>query len=266
MTTAAAGTELNHEERYRFDVDGYLVVEDVLSDDEVARLNELVDDQELPPPSREPGGTRRFGDFLTWGQPFCDLLDHPRLVPHLRELVGADLRLDHYYGIYLEAGAEVLPLHGGGTPYDHAESFQYHGGRMVNGLTVVAWNLTDTGPERGGFCCIPGSHKANYECPASVREGVADAECLDDLPDEVVVPEVPAGSAVVFTEALTHGTAPWVADEQRRSLLYKYSPGHLSWSAEYAEAPDGVPLTDRQERLFEPPYVQGRDPVFDEGA
>ena len=35
----------------------------------------------------------------------------------------------------------------------------------------------------------------------------------------VVIPEIPAGSVVLFSEAVMHGTAPWRADE-RRTLLY----------------------------------------------
>ena len=32
-----------------------------------------------------------------------------------------------------------------------------------------------------------------------------------------------AGDVVLFAEATTHGTLPWRADHQRRSLLYKYT-------------------------------------------
>lgn len=254
---------LTPEETYQFDRNGYIVLEDVLSESTVAEMNRLVDERELPPPSSEPGSGRRFGDFLEWGEPFRELLDHDRILNALRDVLGGDsFRLDHYYGIYMENGCETLELHGGGTPHDTAEFFDYRNGSMYNGLTVVAWNLTDAGPDHGGFCGVPGSHKSNYECPRSVREAVLAAEEPAELPDSVVVPEVPAGSAVIFTEALTHGTAPWVADHQRRSLLYKYSPGHLSWASSYPQPPDGVELTDRQERLLEPPSVGGRDSVF----
>jgi hypothetical protein len=35
-----------------------------------------------------------------------------------------------------------------------------------------------------------------------------------------------AGDVVIFTEALTHGTMPWTADVQRRSVLFRYSPAN----------------------------------------
>ena len=178
-------------------------------------------------------------------------------MPLLKVILGDGFRLDHYYAIYLEAGAERLGLHGGNTPYDPPEYYHFRNGRMYNGLTVVAWNLADTGPEQGGFCCIPGSHKVNYPCPQEIREAHVEAGC-------VVVPEAKAGSAVIFTEALTHGTAPWQAVHQRRSLLFKYSPGQQSWSKSHIEPPDGVALTERQALLFEPPYFHARASLFAE--
>ena len=40
-----------------------------------------------------------------------------------------------------------------------------------------------------------------------------------------------AGDAIIFTETLTHGTLPWTAAHERRALLYKFSPGTLSYGS-----------------------------------
>lgn len=37
-----------------------------------------------------------------------------------------------------------------------------------------------------------------------------------------------AGDAILFTEALTHGTLAWNAPHQRRSVLFRYSPANLA--------------------------------------
>ncbi|MBV7335841.1 phytanoyl-CoA dioxygenase family protein [Chloroflexi bacterium TSY] len=247
---------MNEVERYKFDVQGYLILEDVLTRDEVAELNHLIDSQNLPDPGLETRGAR-FGNYLTWGALFCTLLDHPTIMPYLKVILGDGFRLDHYYGIYMRAGTERLNLHGGNTPYDPPEYYHFRNGQMYNGLTVIAWNLTDTGPDHGGFCCIPGSHKANYPCPQEIREAHIDSGL-------VVVPEARAGSVVIFTEALTHGTAPWTAEHHRRSLLYKYSPAQQSWSKTHIQTPEGVTLTARQQLLFEPPYFNQRQSLFGE--
>ena len=90
--------------QYLFDVQGYLVIEDALNTAEVATLNRLLDVQQLP----APGHPQRFGrapdgpGFLEWGQPFCDLLDHHRIMPILRFRLGDCFRLDRIYGIYMQ--------------------------------------------------------------------------------------------------------------------------------------------------------------------
>lgn len=248
---------------YFFDLQGYLVIEDVLDTEDLDHLNRVIDDQELGEPPRE-SAKGRFGGFLNWDRAFLNLLDHDRIMPILRDLLGDGFRLDHYYGIHLRKGTGTLNLHGGGTPYDPPEYYHFEDSGMVNGLTVVAWNLCDTGPDQGGFCCLSGSHKANYALPSAIADAHADATEVASLPEQVVVPDGPAGSVTIFTEALTHGTAPWTAEHNRRSLLYKYSPAQQSWSSSYPEPPANADLTDRQRHLFEPPYFSGHPSLFEE--
>jgi hypothetical protein len=64
---------------------------------------------------------------------------------------------------------------------------------------------------------------------------------------------------LIFTEALTHGTMPWTAPQERRSLLYKFSPGHQSWSRRYRVADEE--MNETQRLLMEPPYVSERKVV-----
>ena len=96
-------------QQYLFDLQGYLVIENVLSEAEVSRFNDLLDKQELP----APGQTQRFGSapegtpgFLQWGKPFCDLLDHPKILPILRFRLGDAFRLDRIYGMCMRDGMQ----------------------------------------------------------------------------------------------------------------------------------------------------------------
>jgi hypothetical protein len=54
----------------------------------------------------------------------------------------------------------------------------------------------------------------------------------------------------LFSEAIMHGTAPWKADHERRTLLYKYCVSHMAWSQARVLAPPDVPLTKRQQALL----------------
>ena len=244
---------MNEEEKYLFDLNGYLVIKDVLASDEIALCNQSVDqhtDQirervdELSlsggsEPLKGITGRGDLGGMLTWPAPWCkpfrSLLDHPSIVPYLLEVLRDGLRLDHLYGIITKAGAEGHTLHGGGTADDFTHFYQFHNGRMRCGLTVVSWALTDVGPGDGGFMCIPGSHKANYVTPPWVGRLEKDIGVVKQI-------EAPAGSAIIFTEALTHGTKPWKATHERRSILYKYSPGPLTYGKRYV--PEGVEEAD----------------------
>ena len=59
----------------------------------------------------------------------------------------------------------------------------------------------------------------------------------------------------VFTEALTHGTLPWLGTE-RRTLFYKYSPCTLSWARDYYDASRYSGLTERQQAILEAPNAR----------
>ena len=240
--------------QYLFDLQGYLVIENALSESEVAELNALCDANDLP----EDGKRNRFGSapdgsgFLGWGKPFCDLLDHPSIMPALRFRLGDCFRLDRLYGMCMDKGMPRGGLHSdygasspiAGAPY--GERYHPPEWEMVQGFVVVSWSLTDAGPDHGGFCCIPGSHKTEYRLPRSIQD-------IGEDSDLVVVPEAPAGSAVLFTEALTHGTADWRADHQRRTLLYKYCLSQMAWTERRVAVPEEVELTERQSILLKNP-------------
>ncbi len=240
--------------KYLFDLNGYVVIENVLSTGEVAALNSLLDRQPLPPPEerlkfgRAPDGA----GFLEWGAPFCQLLTHPRVMPILRLRLGDCFLLDRIYGIHMNPGMPSRPLHAdfgasaNHTPNGPGEYYSFPELEIAEGYAVVSWALSDLGPDVGGFCCVPGSHKSHYRVPREIAEAREDAPC-------VVVPPAPAGSAIVFTESLTHGTTAWRGPCQRRSLFYKYCISHLAWRPRHVQEPATQELTCQQKILFHNP-------------
>lgn len=249
---------MNEQERYFFDLNGYLVVTGLLGTEALAAAHRAIDAQHLPVAPPEDGSPR-FGGFLDWEEPlFRQLIDHPVLVPYLKDLVGEGFRLDHEYGIYMRRNRAGLHLHGGGTPYDAAQYYHVRDGRMYNGLVVASWALVEVPEGAGGFCCIPGSHKQQWRQPREQGE-FAPPELLRN-------PGQPAGSVLLFTEALRHGTLPWQADHERRSLLYKYCPGYMAWGRRRDRPELLARLTDNQRLILEPPYVYQRRPIAVPGA
>lgn len=250
---------MNHEERYLFDLMGYLVIEQVLSRAEVEELNAAIDKRNVwaegaakTEGPHNNGLKMHIGPLVDWGDLFVRLIEHPVVLSYLRELIGDKMRLDHEYAIFMKAGGAENPMHGGGTPYDPAQYYHYRNERFYNGLTVVTFALADVNEEEGGFCCIPGSHKSNVSIPPAFRRA-------DQRVPWMVQPTMRAGDVLIFTEALTHGTRPWIAAHERRALLYKFSPGHQAWGRNYRTAKETMDETARL--LMEPPYVANRQVV-----
>ncbi len=240
---------MTNEEKFIVDLEGYLVIKNVLTEDEIMEMNQIIDN----------GG--RSGPPSRWGKLFNKLIDHPKILPYLIELIGPSVRLDHDYAIFMQNGSSGGGLHGGedggrpgGNEGDHW--YKCRDGVIRNGLCVIAYNLAPVKSGDGGFACIPGSHKSNF---------------LRNLPDDVrrfkrqvhyvVQPEVEVGDVVFFTEALIHGTMPWTAEGERRSLLYKYSPGHSAWSGNYYSLNDYEELSERQKLMLAPPSIGGRPSI-----
>ncbi len=265
-------------ERFLYDLQGFLVVRDVLTDDEVARLREGIahhaqdarEDRRVVYSSALDGTEPRrilagmLGWEQPWSQPFRDLLVHPRIAPYLNAFIGVGWRLDqHPFAILTNKGAEGAVMHGS-TGVDVSDGFFYHynQGRMHSGMIVVEFVLTDHDEGDGGFACIPGSHKANVPCPPEILNWDEDKEV-------VVQPTVKAGDVVIFNEATLHGTLPWQRDEERQVLLYRYSPKYLTAGgsiAEYVLPAWTQELTDEQRSILRPPTMVNPPVIDDHGV
>jgi hypothetical protein len=115
----------------------------VLSRSEVYELNALAD--AAWPGEHDDSGMRRTSKVSQWGPRFLDLIDHPKVVPYLLDLVGPKFRIDHDYNIFMRRGDALGGLHGGPAEQcgegDHW--YRYAQGTIRNGLTVVTFNLAD---------------------------------------------------------------------------------------------------------------------------
>ena len=101
-----------------------------------------------------------------------------------------------------------------------------------SGLTAVAFELEDTTPNGGGFGCIRGSHKTADSVPAAWRDLSA------GVPPIVHRVSVPARSAIIFSEAVEHGTLPWAAAGCPRVTIFcKFTPCCEAYSGEQSYFP-----------------------------
>lgn len=256
---------LSEEQRYLFDTFGYLVLEGVLSADQVAELRST-----LRTPTEQVDSVTKDDNPLHWGEIWRTLLDLPSITPILEEIIGnhatrarrqeygypyiPTFRIDHINVITnIVEGFRGGILHGGWKGTGGCQFSSYHDGHFYNGLISVSFELYDTHGNDGGFCCIPGSHKANLRLPENWRD------LSKGIPN--VVKRVPAnaGDVILFTEALTHGTLPWEVEDTRKTLFYKYSPNGTAWSRDYYDPEDYrvyPDVDDRKLALLEAPNAR----------
>ena len=274
---------MNDQEKYLFDLKGYIVVENALTP---AQVNDLSDRLEARRKRPMKGSNEKkraiFGSdrtvfaeeddaawtspsLLEWGGSYIDLIDLPTIAPYLETLLGVGYRLDHdYLKIESKESNHKLYLHGGGQgaggprdivgPTDGGQCFyRYNNGKFYNGLVSVAFELSDVSPASGGFACVAGSHKVNFALPDEWRVSQTQAEvheCVDQV-------NANAGDAIIFTEACAHGTIPWEGGGERRTIFYKYCPHAVAWGPCFYNADNYGDLTDNQRGILAPPSAFG---------
>jgi hypothetical protein len=141
---------------------GYLVVRNVLSAEEVAAANAVVDRYQDQRTGHPDGGRRDLQHMLGFPAadraPFASMLAHPKLVRHLNTIVGPGFRMDHAPTlITMEQGDPAAGLHGssgydswtGELGFNPLEYYLWRNGRMHNGLVVAAFALVDCKPGDG---------------------------------------------------------------------------------------------------------------------
>ena len=261
---------MDEEQRYRFDAFGYLVVPDVLTGEQVEELRNTIKQ-----PTEQFNSADQQVVPLHWSKVWRDMLDLPTLSPILEELIGnhglrgayeararkdpnaramPTFRLDHI-NVHTHVGRDFKGgmLHGGWLSTGGCQFFDYHDGKFYNGLVSVTFELYDTHANGGGFGCIAGTHKASLPLPEQWRD------LSRGIPDFVTRVAAKAGDAIVFTEALTHGTLPWTVEAVRKTVFYKFSPHATSWSGNYFDPDDfrGYPdMDDRKMTVLEPPSAR----------
>ena len=285
---ARHASSISPTDRYLFDLNGYVVVRGVFSKEEVDAANAAVDMHMTDVVERTgklklhnaygvkgerlAGSKGRFdlGGLLAWEDPhaqlFRQVLTHRRLVPFYHLLLGKGYRLDHLpFLIRMELDSEGHAFHGGAVAPNGLPAwplgFQHAQGEMRCSLLAVAVQLSDTNAGDGGFCILPGSHKANFACPPRVL-------AYEEATEHVVQPVLAKGDVVMFTEAATHGTLPWQSEVERRTAIYRFSPAGSAYGRAYLEGYEELAaLTEAERAVLQPPFHPrlDRPTVSDEG-
>ena len=241
------------EDRYLFDLNGYLVLKKILPPPFLAAMNDSIDrlealsDPEVEArnlarkyqqgsvyaqvgPAPQQGLADYSGNILPCGGPFEELIDWPATLPFLEETIGLSFRLD---------AASFMSRHGGGGfvfHHGYAEMLPYSEYAFEQDVfrcasIKISYALTDVGEEDGCFAVIPGSHKSRFQNPLVGRLPDPAHPLVRPLPCE-------AGDAVLFSEDLSHGAVENRGSRVRRTLFYSYAPAfQCAWGSLTEVAP-----------------------------
>ncbi len=212
---------------YIFDLKGWICLPGLLSEKQLEgirahQMKYLYDRESLPPHERD-----------NHGGPSQILLDHPAVAGVLNEIISHQamateecygFRYDHTYTSHRKMDHDNFNPHGGNGYFNfsgNSHIYEMLPGRIHSGLTRVVWELNEVGPGDGGTMFLSGSHKAAFPRPQEVSGRGS------DLWDTYTCP---AGSAVIFTEALCHTGTRWANPDRDRLCLFTcYNTVNAKW-------------------------------------
>ncbi|MDD9986694.1 MAG: phytanoyl-CoA dioxygenase family protein [Spirochaetaceae bacterium] len=262
---------MTNEQRYLFDLKGYLTVRGALPADLVQALNvelDLIDAMSTEAANaagairqtrgdRDPYGNLEYtSHLLPYGGIFESLIDVPATVPLIEEMIGGPTRLDAMHFMSRTSGRGSVLHHGYAELLAYSE-YALNRDRFECVSVKIGYALTDVGPDNGPFVVMPGSHKSNFATPGHLR--------LPDAADPLVEPiTVQAGDAVLFSEDLTHGALVNRSDRVRRTIFISYAPAfHAAWNDQTVTAPGFEErATPRQLELVRGPAPYGAQTTY----
>lgn len=217
---------MNDKQKYLFDLQGYILLRNVLTEDKVERLNARMDDLEAmsedayPPHvvrSKPRTNKELYVSNIVEAHPDYEMLiDVPEVLDVIKEVSLGLYRLNHTYAIYHWADA-VTPLHMAGTPMHPKATYQSGNGEIFSLLTKAVFPIANHDVEDGCFAAVPGSHKSSFPRP----------EFEADEDDALVPIDAQPGDCIIFTEAMTHGSVTNTSGRCRKTLYYCYSVGYM---------------------------------------
>ena len=201
------------EQVYQIEVEGYLVMPNLISPEHIAKLKAETSNFETRAADYSEHQRGRSNIEFEGGI-ITELIAHPPTISFLKRLFGNEIILSHYGYARSEPGHPGISLHTDGQPYG-SEIFGYEGSVPV--MVRVLYYLDDLTPEVSPFRVIPRSH-------LSMHADGNPYQRFDDHPEVVMVP-AQAGSAVFLNHKVFHGNFPNIGNRYREMLAIAYRPG-----------------------------------------
>ncbi len=235
---------------------GYVVVEDVVSADDIAELRRITDafvekSREVtehthvfdlePEHMPEAPRLRRLKNPVGLHPIYERMLHHDYILDSVAQLVGPNIRY--------QTSKLNMKSAGFGSPVEWHQDFAFGGDKTNDDMLSVGLVIDDMTQENGGLLFIPGSHKGpiynHYQNDVFVG-GITDPNFR---PDNAVPVEVKAGGITIHHTRTLHASAPNRSGQSRRLFLLQYCA---------ADALSPLPITDWT--VFDAALLRGTQP------
>ena len=194
------------------ELDGYLVIPDLLDADHIARLKE--ETARLETTGVDYSVHQQGCPYIQFnGGAITDLIAHPPTVSFLEEVFGDRIVLSHYGYARSEPGHPGISFHTDGQPYG-SRIFGYEG--SVPSMIRVLYYLDDQPLDVSPFRVIPRSHLSLHADGNPYKR-------FEDHPEAAIVPST-EGSAVFLNHKTFHGNCPNTGGWAREMLAIAYRP------------------------------------------
>ncbi len=270
---------LTERDIYFFDLQGFLLLKNAISPDHIAEMNARIDEI-LPLKHGEWDGyvhSHTFGDdegtnlqqIYEGGEPFERLIDHPAWIEKVKYFVGGEGTFDYNHGpLFIDENfanvrgpGEAIGLHSGGHEGTKRTQFRFHNGRFECGQINILMALTDIGPGDGATMVIPGSHKANFPHPDFAIHKMGGTQASVDGTEGAIEVHMKAGDALLFVDAISHGSARRINPGNRRIIVFRYGPSWGNFRHGYQVSPELLArLTPERRKIVQPLQIKVREP------
>ena len=228
---------MNDKQKYLFDLQGYIVLKNVVPENIIQSVEKLTRDllngssSSLSNPVTirdydDNNNNKRICNIVEADPAFQYFVDIPEVIDIFQEISGDTYRLNHTYGQFWNGTGNYTTFHFHGTPLVPQASYRYHNDRIVSTLTKAVFPLLDCHQDDGCFAVIPGSHKSNFERPWGDHHHPEVCPVIEPVPAN-------AGDCIIFSEALSHGSTVNKSGNNKSTLYYCYSIGWMpDWDDE----------------------------------
>ncbi|MCJ8332017.1 MAG: phytanoyl-CoA dioxygenase family protein [Lentisphaeria bacterium] len=230
-----------------YEKDGFLIVENLVSPDEIKALQDRLRDYThgerdrgmaifQTEPSVEQGeitvehpgdGIRKIGKLVQHDALYRKLGSHPNILGVIETILGPDIKLFRNDILVKPPGVGSAKSMHQDSPYWPIEPMS---------LCSCWFAIDDATVENGCMGVLPGAHKLGPLAHTNVTGELTIEEACYDL-DDIIMAPMKAGSGLFFHSLLPHYTAPNISDTWRRAIALSYMSSKHRYNGE-GEGPE----------------------------